>query len=404
MFGSAILEVAIGIFLVFLVVSLFTSQIAEAIASTFEYRAKDLRRGLKQLLGGEGPQVEALVNSLYKHPLIKGLFSPRGPITKALASLNLVEKDGDLRDLRLPSYIPAKNFATALVDQLKLLNQHKDSLSYEARTIASAIQEFSKQNNLSGDNSLARVLNSLLEEADRQNAVPADPAGVLDEPTVAEQLPETPEGLPQEASSEPSSSLVTLLRDNEFLREDFKKLLTNQYQNSLLVDNLQAGLESWYDSFTERLSGAYKRNIRWLTLFIGLIISALFNIDSLAITKQLWRDPTVREAIVAAAEQRVNQANGAPDTAAELEQQTTDLSELEALQLPIGWPDDWEAAAQTQDPRIASTTNGWLLKLVGWLITGFAASQGAPFWFDLLNRVVNVRNSGHKPNSATPET
>jgi hypothetical protein len=34
---------------------------------------------------------------------------------------------------------------------------------------------------------------------------------------------------------------------------------------------------------------------------------------------------------------------------------------------------------------------------LGWLITAFAVSLGAPFWFDLLNKFVNVRASGKAP-------
>ncbi len=40
---------------------------------------------------------------------------------------------------------------------------------------------------------------------------------------------------------------------------------------------------------------------------------------------------------------------------------------------------------------------GWLLKLVGLLISGVAAAQGAPFWFDILKNIVNIRTSGAKP-------
>ena len=36
--------------------------------------------------------------------------------------------------------------------------------------------------------------------------------------------------------------------------------------------------------------------------------------------------------------------------------------------------------------------------LFGFLITAFAITMGAPFWFDLLNRFVNVRAGGNKPS------
>lgn len=42
----------------------------------------------------------------------------------------------------------------------------------------------------------------------------------------------------------------------------------------------------------------------------------------------------------------------------------------------------------------------WLIGL-GWLLTGAALSFGAPFWFELLNRLVNMRNQGLRPPTAT---
>jgi hypothetical protein len=34
--------------------------------------------------------------------------------------------------------------------------------------------------------------------------------------------------------------------------------------------------------------------------------------------------------------------------------------------------------------------------LFGWSLTIVAVSMGAPFWFDFLNKVMNVRNAGKK--------
>jgi hypothetical protein len=36
--------------------------------------------------------------------------------------------------------------------------------------------------------------------------------------------------------------------------------------------------------------------------------------------------------------------------------------------------------------------------LFGWIITVLATSLGAPFWFDMLNRFVNIRNAGRAPD------
>ena len=48
----------------------------------------------------------------------------------------------------------------------------------------------------------------------------------------------------------------------------------------------------------------------------------------------------------------------------------------------------------------------WFLsKLFGLSITAFAISLGAPFWFDTLNRFMNIRSAGRSPDEAakTPE-
>ena len=36
----------------------------------------------------------------------------------------------------------------------------------------------------------------------------------------------------------------------------------------------------------------------------------------------------------------------------------------------------------------------WVERIVGWLVTIAAVSLGAPFWFDLLGKVANLRGAG----------
>jgi hypothetical protein len=57
---------------------------------------------------------------------------------------------------------------------------------------------------------------------------------------------------------------------------------------------------------------------------------------------------------------------------------------------PIGWGELPEGGG------------GWLLKILGCLWTGLALSLGAPFWFDLLQKFVNLRAAGTKPPSNAP--
>jgi hypothetical protein len=116
-----------------------------------------------------------------------------------------------------------------------------------------------------------------------------------------------------------------------------------------------------------------------------------------------------------------------------LDQAVLSSTEFSALNLPIGWigkpqainskglvkvADDKSVACAlvpnngddiygfsvtgrcypiTNAPYIYDLS-GWLQKFLGLLITGLAAAQGAPFWFDVLKKVVNVRSSGINPS------
>src|SRR5216684_4308503 len=95
MLGSSIIDIAIGLIFVYLLLSLICSAANEVIERFSKKRAKDLEKGLNEML-----REPALVESLYKHPLIYSLF-PKP--YKAGAG-------------NLPSYIPARNFALALMD------------------------------------------------------------------------------------------------------------------------------------------------------------------------------------------------------------------------------------------------------------------------------------------------
>lgn len=113
MFGSDVLEVAIGVTLLFLLISLICTGVQEGAEAFLKTRAMDLERGIRELLhdrNGAG-----LAKDFYNHPLIFSLFSGQYEPDK------LVGEDADRRMPRaarssLPSYIPAKNFADAILD------------------------------------------------------------------------------------------------------------------------------------------------------------------------------------------------------------------------------------------------------------------------------------------------
>ena len=95
MLGSNVLDVIIGLVLVYLLLSLVTSSVREVLAGIWKTRARYLKKGISELLGGDGQRSPELVEAFYQHPRIFALYHSN-------------EKN--------PSYIPSRSFSLALLD------------------------------------------------------------------------------------------------------------------------------------------------------------------------------------------------------------------------------------------------------------------------------------------------
>jgi hypothetical protein len=138
----------------------------------------------------------------------------------------------------------------------------------------------------------------------------------------------------------------------------------------------QKNIEAWFDDTMGRVSGWYKRfTQRWTIVFALLFVIAL-NADTLHMARTLWMNPTWRAQIV----EQARTANAGSATA----QQEATLAGF------VGWQDD-----------VPMGLRGWFQRIVGWLLTATAVSLGAPFWFDTLNRFMNLRNAGKAPEKAS---
>jgi hypothetical protein len=119
----------------------------------------------------------------------------------------------------------------------------------------------------------------------------------------------------------------------------------------------------------QRVSGAYKRQQLLISFLLSLLIAILFNVDSIHLFKTLWQHPALTAHI-----------NGAPGM---LDPATVDAF----MALPIGW---------TSFPPALGAV--FLLQVAGWLVTAATTLFGAPFWFDMLQRAVQMRGTGMKPD------
>jgi hypothetical protein len=105
MFGSNILDVAIGLALIFLLLSLVASGVREAVEAVIKSRAVELERGIRTLLND--PRGEHVARAFYEHPLIYSLYHDE-----------FEPAERRFRGRNLPSYIPARNFAVAILDMV----------------------------------------------------------------------------------------------------------------------------------------------------------------------------------------------------------------------------------------------------------------------------------------------
>jgi len=178
----------------------------------------------------------------------------------------------------------------------------------------------------------------------------------------------------------------------------------------------QNNIETWFDDSMTRVSGWYKRETQVIILCLAFLITGITNADTLRIVTQLSADPALRAAVASQAKEFSRQQGNAapqptktvgpdsssptgkgsgasqvqPQSATTGDQQETLRKTLQSVQqtgIHFGWetmPEKWE----------------WVNKAIGLLLTAIAVSLGAPFWFDILDKVIKMRSSGSVPNAA----
>lgn len=354
MFNSGILDVAVGLVFVYLILSLMSTAANELIEARLKHRAGDLARGLREML--DDPGGTGLVKQLYDHPLINSLF--QGAYDPKSTK-------------NLPSYINARNFALALMDLVK-----------PAETTPS-----------------------------EGNATLSGAAGGTDAP------------------SRGAASINSL----SSLRDSISQIQSQKVRQALLtlvdaagddITKARENIEGWFDSSMDRVSGWYKRRVQRNTIIIGLIAAILVNADTIAIATRLSYDVTLRDSLVAAAQEYAKSNTGSaqpvsPNAGSSIQACQKDensaecrvaknLQEIQKLGLPIGWGQSANLPAWcwSPGPCLLAALGNWALYLLfripGWALTALAVSLGAPFWFDVLNKIIVVRSTV-KPREKSPE-
>lgn len=272
MFGSTVLEVAIGMTFCYAFVGLLVTTVQEAIASALRLRARTLMTAIKAMFND--PTFTSLARALYCHALVNPRDDGTAPVQSALENK--------------PSYISPRHFAMALVDIIQSVPNNWEQLGRDIDAME--------------DPQVRTVLQSI------------------------------------------------------YLRAGGN------------MERFQQYLANWFDNTMERVSGSYKRRSAMISLLISLAIAVTFNIDSIHLFSTLWQQPAL------AAQLKLSEAAISGDVLASLRT------------LPVGW-DDFP-------PRLDAS---FLVQVAGWMLTAASSMFGAPFWFDLFQRLVNMRGTGSKP-------
>ncbi len=456
-----ILQVGIGVVLVFAITAVIVSSTTEIIAGVLHLRAQNLEAGIARMLDGVSlaprqstpwwkpwqllrmrkPEPGPLAAQVLQHPLITSLASPSAAAKG-----------------HTPSYIDAVTFTAALFDtafasEAAVMRFLPDKATIDARigatpagptrtqldsmwtTAKSAPKAFVQA--LVGDPKGEALVGALLGtpadvEAQLLTLTNANDAMA---PALSGQWVGSGKNVQSFGQSLVTAPLITHANQAAAsvgaavakvgaAEPRLGAILTPLWNTAGDdVDAFRHHVEDWYDREMARVSGWYSRKAQWIMLGLGLFIAAALNISGTTVAMALWHDAGLRDRTSAVAASVVVD-RVAPTTATTVSGSTTattltppptaaapvtptvpsgttatttapaaSFAQLGDLGLPVGWnANAWPGLTWALVPH-----------LLGIVMVGIAASFGAPFWFDLLNRLVNLRVGGKPPAPAAQQ-
>jgi len=396
----SLLETAIGLTLIFLVLSLICSAWVEAISNWAGLRGETLRELLKVQTGGD----EIVANLLLSQPSLRALFSDAPPYKvsgwlRSLAALSGRAKS-HTQGFRPPSYIPPDRFAQALLEMT--VGDDWIRMRRQPEWLETRLNERAIKNCL-----IAASAHSFGAAMEDVLVIPKDCCAIDDAQAKA-------------AAGHLANVLQQLWRQSDGDPEAFL-----------------AAIEQWFEDGTDRAKGWFKRKLAPKLFWAGLIVALTLNVDTLQILSRLSTDSELRQTVVQMAVERAQQpppriASGQGDGAQTGEQldapqlqgrldgeraepsepalqQLTESNqrlvqqfeqaqrELLALEPLLGW----RSSSLPDGDNI-----GWWLfgKFFGLLATAIALSLGAPFWFDMLRKLLRARAAVRGAQTEGPGT
>jgi hypothetical protein len=399
MFNSSVLDIAIGLVLVYLLISVVLTSVSEAIEAILKSRAKDLERALAELFQSN----TALLRAFYQHPLISGLYRgvyragapATAPVAEAgaaaAASVPAAETApppsgaGGVPDEgshgNLPSYIPREVFSAAVMDLLQTESGKQFQQVVDAFATRQGLNVAGTRRALEGwyDGAMDRASGWFKRRTQFRLfflGLAIAVIGNVNSVTIAQYLA---------ANQEAREGLVQMAPDT----------LACASQHGAAPAPKAGGGEAG-NAMTANAAAAETNQAA----------------DSPAGGNEASANAAQASGNEAAAANNA-QAAGGPASPAPAQRNAClrdQTGRLQALGLPIGWSDQVVALMRSGFPSAPpqSTsdylrlTGAWIILIAGYLATAFAVMLGAPFWFDLLSKLMVVRSTV-KPKQKSPD-
>lgn len=160
----------------------------------------------------------------------------------------------------------------------------------------------------------------------------------------------------------------------------------------------RTAVEEHFNAAMDRANGWYKRYTQTVALVAAAVLVIGANLDTLQVVRTLQISPDARARLVETASNALKSAASVPVDATKMAGATNGggtieqtrkareamdraFQQMQSSALIFGW-------SQVPEPSQLPA------KIVGLLISIFAVSLGAPFWFDILQRFMKVRATG----------
>jgi hypothetical protein len=386
---SLVLQTAIGLVFIFGITAAAVSAVTEGVSRFVGLRAEYLLRGVRTLVDGKSDfglwrrrpdkTKPARVAEIMNHPLVASSATEAKPPAQAG---NTTLTNAQRR--ALPSYISGQTFAKALIDVL--LPGHFRLAG--AGAAAGSAGRAAKRSRPS-----AKAAGVAAEAADAAAEAVDAAAGAAD----------------AMAALRSWADAAVAAKSPDPLAEALRPMLVGAQDN---MQAFEASVARWYDDHMARVSGWYKRHVRWISLSIGLVLVIVFNLDAIRIADSLYSDQAVRGSVVTQATRAASCGDKQP--AACLADLQAKIGLLRLGGLPVGWagvPACAQRSCSWLDRRGLTnpgkngidSVGAILLVLLGWGLMVAALIPGARFWFDLLSRLGTLRSTGPRPVAIGPQ-